>query len=301
MRFCPSKVVIKTSIIFLIITLTFSSVLAPAPGSIWTTKDDCGDVSQDVNHYAIGEDVWINGANFAEDTYDWKISGLPGGASCDPNIIVASGTVGVNSSGSFCFDAYTVAIGDCGEYKVAVDNKQDNYRVTFDVFSCSDYTNEEDCEYFTDCDWCPECDGKKWSGGSDRCVDVGTCNYDCVVGYCGAECEPGQPGDRCLPEGSEVYTCINHTSYEIPEYDSCTDACVWDNCETKVVTEDDPRCVPLEPPTCSGRTFGSCWSFEIPTFNFERPSYDFEMPSFNFEIPTFNFETPTFDFPTFGR
>jgi len=99
------------------------------PGSIWTTRDNCGDEQQDVNHYLPGEHVFINGANFDERDYDWTIKGQPGGASCDPSIVVASGTKTVNSSGAFCFDAYTVANDDCGEYKVKFENKGDNYNV----------------------------------------------------------------------------------------------------------------------------------------------------------------------------
>jgi len=98
-------------------------------GAIWTTRDDCGDEKQNVNHYEIGEHVYIHGANFDPRDYYWKIRGQPGGASCDPNQIVADGTFTVDESGSFCFDAYTVQPDDCGEYKVKFENKGDNYRV----------------------------------------------------------------------------------------------------------------------------------------------------------------------------
>ncbi len=99
-------------------------------GAIWTTNGDCGDASQDVNHFAIGEVVYINGSNFDPNTsYSWQIKGQPGGASADPNIVVASGTVTTDSNGNFCFAAYTVAADDDGEYSVKVGNKGDNYRV----------------------------------------------------------------------------------------------------------------------------------------------------------------------------
>jgi len=98
-------------------------------GAIWTTKNDCGDESQDINHYNIGEVVYINGANFDAGTYDWEIRGQPGQSSADPNIVVASGQETVDSSGKFCFLAYTVQNNDDGEYKVKFGNKQDNYRV----------------------------------------------------------------------------------------------------------------------------------------------------------------------------
>jgi len=114
-------------------------------GSIWTTRTDCGNVSQEVNQYAIGEKVYINGNNFGVDNdsedgsddnednsdegYDWTITGQPGHASCDPSIVVASGEYMVNSSGAFCFEAYTVNPNDCGEYKVNFEGKKDNYHV----------------------------------------------------------------------------------------------------------------------------------------------------------------------------
>ena len=35
--------------------------------SIWTTDGSCGDISQDVNHYNVGDDVYINGAGWGTD------------------------------------------------------------------------------------------------------------------------------------------------------------------------------------------------------------------------------------------
>jgi hypothetical protein len=123
----------KQIFIFLIMAIFATSLVAATnPGSIWTTKNDCGDASQDVNHYAIGDVVYINGANFNPDTYSWDITGQPGGASCDPNIVVVSGNETVDANGNFCFAAYTVQNDDCGEYKAHFNNKQDNYRVDDD-------------------------------------------------------------------------------------------------------------------------------------------------------------------------
>jgi hypothetical protein len=98
-------------------------------GAIWTTVGDCGNSSQDVNHYAIGEDVYINGAGFCHQTYNWAITGNPGGSSGDPGAVVANGSLHVDSSGKFCFKAYTVQTDDWGEYKADFGNKGDNYRV----------------------------------------------------------------------------------------------------------------------------------------------------------------------------
>jgi hypothetical protein len=118
----------KTTIYGLIFCVLSMSVLA-TPGSIWTTKNDCGTSQQDVNQFAIGETVFINGANIPEGTTAWDITGQNGGASCDPAQVVANSTITINESGAFCFEAYTIASDDCGEYKATVGNKHDNYRV----------------------------------------------------------------------------------------------------------------------------------------------------------------------------
>lgn len=99
------------------------------PGSIWTTKNDCGNYEQNVNQYSAGENVYINGENFKPGTYSWEIKGQPGNASCDPNEVVASGMLSVGNSGAFCFKAYQVQDKDCKEYKVDFNNKYDNYNV----------------------------------------------------------------------------------------------------------------------------------------------------------------------------
>ena len=102
--------------------------VSAGPGSIKTTTSACNS-PVDENHYLIGETVYIHGSNFASSNYAWDITGQPGGASCDPNIAVALGNFNVNSSNDFCFPAYVIQNGDCGEYKVTFDGKHDNYRV----------------------------------------------------------------------------------------------------------------------------------------------------------------------------
>jgi hypothetical protein len=98
------------------------------PGSIKTTTSAC---TGNANQYAIGEKVYISGSGFCPGTYNWTITGQPGGASCDSNKIVATATTlyNVDSSGAFCFEAYTVANDDCGEYKADFNGKNDNYHV----------------------------------------------------------------------------------------------------------------------------------------------------------------------------
>jgi len=56
--------------------------------AIWSTIDNCDVSTQDANHYSIGETVYINGDGFAAASYNWTIKGKPGGASCDPNLVV---------------------------------------------------------------------------------------------------------------------------------------------------------------------------------------------------------------------
>ena len=110
--------------------LLIRDLLSGGHGTIWTTRNDCGDSSQDVNHYNIGDHVFINGENFDPSTsYKWSITGRPGGASCDPGEVVASDNVITNENGNFCFDAYTIQLDDCGEYQVKVGNKGDSYQV----------------------------------------------------------------------------------------------------------------------------------------------------------------------------
>ena len=114
-------------LIMLLVSLSIIGFVSATanPGSIWTTTITCGDPQND-NEYAVGENVYINGANFYEGTYNWDISGNPF-KEADK---VASGTITVNNTGKFCFNAYTVQMNDSGEYKANVnEHKSDNYHV----------------------------------------------------------------------------------------------------------------------------------------------------------------------------
>lgn len=97
-------------------------------GAVWTTTGSCGD-PQDANEYAVGEHVFINGANFDPGSYGWDINTVP------PSTPVASGTVVVGADGSFCFDAHTIQPGEDGVYKASVDGKSDNYHVNGSVIT----------------------------------------------------------------------------------------------------------------------------------------------------------------------
>jgi len=145
-------------------------------GSIWTT-DKCGSGKKDVNEYAIGDKVYVNGTNFNKDTkYEWTIKSNPGG------ITVASNHIHTGDSTSFCFEAYTVKVGDSGVYKVELGGKNDNYQVKE---SCGDgaVNGSEVCEKGTkqDCttsggyngeQTCKnDCSGWKTCDSDDHCGD----------------------------------------------------------------------------------------------------------------------------------
>ena len=139
---------------FLIASLALSLLpmqpASAANGAIWTTTSACGTEGQDINHFAIGEHVFINGNNFDADTsYDWTITGKPGGASSDPGIIVASGNEVTDGAGAFCVDAYIVAADDDGEYAVDFGGKGDNYRVDGSILVPTDTQTPSDTPTIT--------------------------------------------------------------------------------------------------------------------------------------------------------
>lgn len=129
----PASIVLSVLVTGVALSIVWKSqsllVLADS-GAIWTTNNSCGSDQQDVNHFAKGDTVYINGSGFnASELLNWSIEGKPGGASCDPGIAVKQSNITANPDGSFCFGAYVVADDDCGEYQVKVGNKGDNYRV----------------------------------------------------------------------------------------------------------------------------------------------------------------------------
>ncbi|MCK5301170.1 MAG: hypothetical protein KAJ21_04635, partial [Thermoplasmatales archaeon] len=107
--------------------------LEKSSGVIWTTRIDCGNITQNVNQYCYEEIVYINGDKFQPNTLlYWNITGSPN--SGDPNSQVDSGSVMSDDFGAFCFSNYTINNNDYGVYFVNVDGKSDNYRVV----SCDD-------------------------------------------------------------------------------------------------------------------------------------------------------------------
>lgn len=86
------KLIFRISLALMLIFSTgavaASRVNAQNTGAIWTTDSGCA--TQDKNIYSAGEQVWIGATGFAAGTYSWTITGQPGQASGDPNIVVAS-------------------------------------------------------------------------------------------------------------------------------------------------------------------------------------------------------------------
>lgn len=114
---------------FFIFGANFAS--ADSSGSIWTTTSDCG-APQNVNHYEVDDNVYINGAGFSSSSsYSWNITAVP----ADKNTAVAEGDYDTDGDGNFCFLAHTIKSGESGVYKANYNNKQDTYSVGDGVFS----------------------------------------------------------------------------------------------------------------------------------------------------------------------
>jgi hypothetical protein len=97
-------------------------------GAIWTTSNTCG-APQNVNEYAVGETIYLNGSNFtAGESLPWDITRVSGGSE---KPTVASGSLAVGSAGTFCISAYLIQASDAGfTYQATVGTvKSDNFRV----------------------------------------------------------------------------------------------------------------------------------------------------------------------------
>lgn len=204
--------------------------------AIWSTTNDCGNSTQDANQFNIGENVHINGDGFSSGSYDWEIKGQPGGASCDPNIVVASGTHVVNATGAFCIDAYLVADDDCGVYQIKFSNKGDNYNV--DEGSC---TVDSNCGSPINTIFCdastlvnktitPTCIG-------NGCVNITTTqNTTCAYGCQGSECLVPVCGNNVI-EGDEECDDGN-----ILDDDGCSSQCIVEYCGDQIINNVTETC-----------------------------------------------------------
>lgn len=172
-------------------------------GAIWTTDSACGNASQDVNHFEHGHSVFINGDGFDPgSSLEWTIKGNPGGASEDPGIVVASGTVNVDETGAFCFNSYTVKDDDGGEYSVKVGNKGDNYRVNYGTPSVSVSVSGE-------CSWNPQ-------SGSVRSVSLTISGASVMIYKNGGGSYGPYATSKSinLPAGSYTYSYTATTGFE---------------------------------------------------------------------------------------
>ena len=220
--------------IALLVLLAFSFQLAYAQtdrssGAIWTTDGSCGGSTQDENHFNHGDVVYINGSGFDEGSYSWTITGQPGNASDDPGDVVASGTFNVDSSGSFCINAYTIPDDDGGEYSVKFGNKGDNYDVARETSSVLVSVGA--------CTW-------TLGSGSERSISLTISGASVLITKSGGGTWGPYTSSTSvsLPAGSYSYTYTatdghtgsgsgNFTVTECPEatVSVVPDVCVWDS------------------------------------------------------------------------
>lgn len=103
----------------------FAQTAVAATGAVWTTTGSCGD-PQNINQYAVGETVFINGSGFTANTSGtWQIK--------DPGAngtVHYSGPVTTDASGAFCVQARTLTNDDIGgPYNAQAFDKNDNFSV----------------------------------------------------------------------------------------------------------------------------------------------------------------------------
>lgn len=129
-------------------------------GSIWTTDSSCA--PQDINHYNIGQQIWIRAANFRSNTeYNWSITeagqGFP---------VVVSGKQTTDNNGYVCFYAYTFTGSDTinNPYKANFGWKNDNFNVNEPEPEDSPLTLSAQCQL----------DGKhQWTVSNPNNYDIG--------------------------------------------------------------------------------------------------------------------------------
>jgi len=230
-RILAYMAIFSLTINYLVIDISTTNA-AQNPGAIWTTTSSCG-TPQNVNAYDIGDDVYINGDNFNVGLYDWDITGQPGGASADPNIVVASGNgYFVSASGAFCFKAYTVAADDDGVYNVDFGGKNDNYSVNGISATCGDGQINQTSE---------QCDGTDGVGLHQTCTD------QCILvdlTYCG-DGTTQTPNDEATggPSNDGNEQCDGTDG--VGENQECTDQCSLVNlahCGDGIVNLTEEQC-----------------------------------------------------------
>lgn len=252
--------------------------IAGQGGAIWTTNETCANpAAQDDNEYAIGETVHVRGSNFDPNTtYYFQITGQPGNASADPNIVVASGPTTTDADGYFCVAAYVVASDDDGTYTVDVyDNdsytgnkKNDNYHVdgvlcgNNDVEaneSCDDgnTANGDGCSALCQTEYC----GDGITNNTDEVCDEGQSNgsvcspaYGNQCTYCSSECEEVTlTGDFCGDNQKNGNEQCDGTD-GVGDHQVCSETCTLTNlpyCGDEVVNQQSEQCDWDSPQACT--------------------------------------------------
>lgn len=91
------------------------------PNQELTTTTKCGDFNENGNVFEVGENVCLNGKNFAAGYYDWKLR--------KENQIISSGKAKVDSTQKFCLKVKTQ---ECGEYEINFEGLIKKYYINCD-------------------------------------------------------------------------------------------------------------------------------------------------------------------------
>jgi len=144
----------------------------------------------------------------------------------------------------------------------STDEEIDRTSFTVSPYVCGIHTDSTPCNLDSNCEWCGECDGNRYSGDITRCVDTGTCEYQCTNGQCSATCTNS---DDCT---EEVERCENDR-YQTRTVD-CTDpscGCVygsWQHTGTDANNDGvDEECVQYTKLRCTTPTISGCSSRSV--------------------------------------
>ena len=111
----------------LVLTVAAKPAVATSPvGAMWTTNNSCGN-PQNVNHYNVGDHVYVNYSGFEPGTYLLTFTQTDG----PPPKPVVEGPRNVTVGTDGCFDAHTILPPEAGHgYTVDLGRgHNDNYRV----------------------------------------------------------------------------------------------------------------------------------------------------------------------------
>lgn len=89
--------------------------------------------------------------------------------------------------------------------------------------------SQTDCTTDTNCQVCPECLNNKYSGGPDRCVNVGTCSHQCNINKCNSNLLKCDSNNGFVPTTRCDIKCKDANTLSLPNIQSITNSC-QDNC-----------------------------------------------------------------------